>query len=467
MGPRTPRETRRRRARRHALLYHVCRHAPHCSPRSEPLHAGFVRASAPIQWGTSFLHALHEKYEGHVRAWLSLTGGAPPPAVPDASSVYVASIDDAEAIYRACANVTAIDLSYALLPSWDALNNLAAGVPHLDTLVLSYVRRSHSHTRLAAPTAPLALPHLTHLALNAAQASWADVCTLSAGLPRLGTLELAANGLSTLATPPADVLCALHTLHLQDNALDMATVVGALRTLPGLQRLILTNNRVTSVQRTSPFPALHTLALQGNALADWPSIEALETLFSVPFALTLDTPAALAPDERAFRTEAIARLGMLASLNHTPVSPEERQDAERYFLTHAPPDARARPRYRALCTQHGMEPPVDRGPATWQAKLVHVGILCLDHTPAPDEAAALLDAAHTQAALLRTMPLRAVHRRVQSTCPRAKPRDPLLALLRAPSSETLVVPLDDMTSNLDDYGVHDGDALVVVSPGRD
>lgn len=426
-----------------------------------------MRASAPIQWGTTFLHALHEKYEGHVRTWLSLTGGAPPPAVPDASSVYIASIDDVDAIHRACAHVSAIDLSYALLPSWNALHNLAAGVPRLDTLILSYVCRSPSHTRLAAPTEPPIWPHLTHLALNAAQTSWADVCALSTGLPRLGTLELAANGLCTLSTPPPNALRALHTLHLQDNALDMDTVVDALRPLPNLQRLILTHNRVTSVQRTSPFPALHTLALQGNALADWPSIEALESFFATPFALTLDTPAALASDERAFRTEAIARLGMLASLNHTLVSPEERQDAERYFLTRAPSDARGSPRYRALCAQHGMEPPVDRAPATWQAKLVHVGVLCLDHLPAPDEAAALLDAPHAQAALLCTMPLRAVRRRIQATCQRAKPRDPLLALLRTPSSEVLVVPLEDMTSTLDNYGIHDGDALVVVSPGRD
>ncbi|WFC94929.1 hypothetical protein MBRA1_001567 [Malassezia brasiliensis] len=375
---------------------------------TEPLHAGFVRASAPIQWGTTFLHALREKYEGHVRPWLSLTGGAPPPAVPDASSVYVASIDDADAIHRACADVTTIDLSYALLPSWSALHNLAAGVPHLDTLVLSYVCRSPSHTRLGTPTAPPTWPHLTHLALNATQVSWADVCALSPGLPRLGTLELAANGLSILGMPPPNALRTLHTLHLQDNALDMDSVVDALRPLPGLQRLILTQNSITSVRPTSPFPALHTLALQGNALVDWPSIEALESFFAGPFALTLDTPAALAADEHAFRTEVIARLGMLASLNHTLVSPEERQDAERYFLSHAPPDARSTPRYRALCAQHGMEPPVDRAPATWQNKLVHVGVLCLGHPPAPDEAATLLDASHAQVALLCTMPLRAI-----------------------------------------------------------
>lgn len=314
------------------------------------------------------------------------------------------------------------------------------------------------------PTEPLCFAHLTHLTLNATHVAWRDACALSACVPLLDTLELADNALHTLDATPPRAFQALRTLNLHGNRLAMDTVVGALHALPRLERLVLSDNAIETIRPTARFACLHTLSLQGNPVRDWASLEALETTMAAPYALHLDVPAALAADERAFRLEAIARLASLDSLQHTPITRDERQDAERYFVSHAPPDARDTPRFHALCAQHGAAPERAAAP-TLRTKLVRVGLSRLDHVPAADEAAALLDAPHAPASLLRTLPLRMVRRRLHGADGAAASADaPLYALLRA-ASETLVVPLDDDAGTLEVYGVQDGDGLVLVSRG--
>ena len=121
---------------------------------------------------------------------------------------------------------------------------------------------------------------------------------------------------------------------------------------------------------------------------------------------------------RDARIEAIGRLAKLTCLNHTPITPEERVDAERYYLREPRPgDAR----YEALVRVHG--PPAPASVASMHDKLLSISYV---HASTPHEAA--WDEA-TPLSLLKTMPMRLVHRRLVQLC-HASPCAAIWAVLR-------------------------------------
>lgn len=427
------------------------------SPRP-PNSSAFLRESARIEWGEPFLDALHDKYEGRIHSVVSLTGAPPPPALADPSAVYVAEASDPDKVREECAHVTSLDLSRSLLSSWDELTRITDELV-LETLILH-------HTRLAPPTRPFSLATLRDLQMDATGVSWNEVrCTahqivkLGRHMPQLVSLRLAHNGLATLGETPTGTFQALVTLNLQRNALgDFAGIVKSLHTLPRLAHLVLSDNAIAYIPPLdTQFPALHSISLQGNPIRDWASLEALETQLVAPWSLQLGH-STIAPDERTLRWMAIGRLGTLGTLEHTPISAQERVDAERYYLAHAPQDHAAL-RYQTLCKVHGA-PTQAQAPPTLRVKLVEIGVVCSDHVPTSDEGALWLDAAPVHASLLRTMPLRLARRRI-CTAAHIPPSGELYAVLRAETG-AVVVPLDEEAGTLDDYGVQENDVIVVV-----
>ncbi|WFC98914.1 hypothetical protein MYAM1_001647 [Malassezia yamatoensis] len=425
--------------------------------QTEKHQAGFLRSDARIEWGTSFLQALEQKYQDRKPKLISLTGAPATSTIHDASCTYVNSVEPASAIAQECPNCTCLDLSYSLLPSWDALLPIAQALEHLDTLQLN-------STRLAMPTNLVHFECLKHLSLNATHITWMDACTLCAHMPQLESLELAKNGITCLDPPGKGAFCKLKKLNLEENALEMASVIDALCLLPQLEHLVLSNNQIDSVQNPRQFPQLRNLALQGNFLADWHSIEALEHLFPDSYSLTIDIPNALMLDHRQFRLEAIARLGKLACLHHTPISEAERKDAELFFLSNASGNDRYSDRYRSLCTLHNQQPvpPSYSQSSTLQSKMIRVGISILHQLPDADQALCLLRSPHKVISLLRTSPLRVVQRRILNASSMSSNDARLYALLLTDNHQVLTVPMQNLSYTLEFYGVQDSDGVLLI-----
>lgn len=385
----------------------------------------------------SFKHALYEKYGMRAKALRAASLVGPPPDAPaDASCVYVAHGECVD-----CPHLASLDLSRSLLASWADVACIAAHLP-LTHLTLQ-------HVRLAMADVP-PFPHLAHLSLGDSATDWQCAVSLSQAMPKLTSLELAMNGITSLGV--CAQLPSLTTLNLEDNALHAwDDIVYALASIPHLTKLVLTGNNLAHICPAAKpaFPCLSEIHIARNALRS-EDLMALETYLAAP-AWSLVTDA----HDRQTRLETIAQLPKLTELNHTLVTREERVEAERYYLTRTKPGD---PRYDTLVHMHGA--PATAPLPTMHDKVLHLHYVHAQMPPSLDTLANLRKDAkpHT---FLKTTALRTVHRRLVALCHVAPSSDVWAVLAAEP--EPIFVQMDDALRDLAWYGVSSGD-LLVVSP---
>jgi Leucine-rich repeat (LRR) protein len=187
--------------------------------------------------------------------------------------------------------LTDLDLSDNLIANWSFVVELAAALPSLTTLNLSGNRLalpSLPHAAVPSPTPTLASLH--SLVLNGCGVSWPQAVAVAQLLPNLRQLRLCSNGLCILQLPHGQALEAaaagagklslndennsggsdggssdgshtsellaaafanLELLDLEDNAIACWAEVALLSRLPRLHSLLLSGNRLQTVQYTS------------------------------------------------------------------------------------------------------------------------------------------------------------------------------------------------------------------------
>ena len=401
-----------------------------------PGHGTYLAATARIEWGVTFVEALREKYGDRSDLRTVSLVGPSPHGRADPSCVYVAKALPEGYLGTLPRTITSLDLSRSLLSSWDEVVRIVRDMP-LTSLALQHVRlQTTAHV-------PPVFAYLEHVSLGDSGTDWAQMAVLARAMPRLASIELARNGITALAPGDAD-MPHVHTLQLEGNVLGAwHDVVCGLSQMPRLQKLILTGNPLERLPRASAPtlpPALCDVHVSDTPL-DWDDLQALETHLASPgWSLVYD---------RGTRIDAIGRLARLTCLNHTPITPEERVDAERYYITQPRPgDAR----YEALVRVHGK--PVPASVSSMHDKLLSISYV---HASTPHQAP--WDKA-IPLSLLKTMPMRLVHRRLVQLC-HASPSAAIWAVLRS-DGQPIVIPLDDMMRDLAWFGVASGDVLVVV-----
>eukprot|EP01027_Heterolobosea_sp_BB2_P009865 GEZU01014523.1.p1 GENE.GEZU01014523.1~~GEZU01014523.1.p1 ORF type:complete len:344 (+),score=111.26 GEZU01014523.1:305-1336(+) len=176
----------------------------------------------------------------------------------------------------------------------------------------------------------------------------------------------------------------LKLLNLENNRFsDWNAEIARLSQLPNLERLILNDNLLESIEYPSststafvPFANLKSISLNNNRISSWRSIDELNR-FPQLEELRINaggskggsnTNTALASvSPNVGRALLIARLGRLVTLNGSVVRPKERDDAEKYYLKQcaaelqqqyacnpADPEFKtAHPRYAELVQKHG------------------------------------------------------------------------------------------------------------------
>ena len=426
---------------------------------SAPKGGSFLPVHAPIDWGVSLAEALCAKYEEAASSptlrTVSLVGAPPPPAPADASCVYVSHLGPPHAWDRLCPNLTDLDLSRSLLTSWHALAWLAHHRP------LTHLRVDH--VRMEAPPKDLAMcPHLTHLVVGDTTRPWSDAVTLGRAMPALTTLHWHHQSLTHLDMTPeeapslAQVFPHVHTLSLEGNALSSwSHLVTLLVWMPALTKLLLHDNALTHIDAATPttriFAHLNEIHVHTLSMA---SLRHLESYIPGQWSLVLEP--AKDHDEPP-RWQCIAQLARLTRLNHTDIVPAERTEAERYYLLHARPGD---PRYEALCAIHGAPATAPAPTPTLRAKLLEVLVVRHPTPPTLAEVPTLRETA-VLCALLRTMPVRSVHKKLERQYKAAGMATELYAVLAA-EPDSILLALDDEWRDLAWYGVETQDLLVLV-----
>jgi hypothetical protein len=198
------------------------------------------------------------------------------------------------------------------------------------------------------------------------------VILLTTPLPCLNSLSLTFNLLEIIQTPLQTPN--LTTLVLSYNLFTSLADLQPLTALPCLLGLYLRGNQISSLNRQAPtknlvFPTLAILDLSENHIQTFTFISHLP--FIVPNLTSLrisDNPVFqnISLDDSHMLT--LARMGGLGILNYTPITQDERMNAELYYLgligkelSSTPVDQESRimedhPRYNELCRLYN--PPV-------------------------------------------------------------------------------------------------------------
>ncbi|XP_066473109.1 tubulin-specific chaperone E isoform X2 [Tiliqua scincoides] len=238
-----------------------------------------------------------------------------------------------EEIRRVCPNITEISLSHNLLSSWKEVIDIVCQVEGLETLDVSKNKMKFPPT---SPPASRAFCNLRVLALTQTGVTWTEVLLCASGWPALEELYLAFNDISVL-TRPIDVLHTLKRLDLSGNLLTSGDQLQLLAELPKLERLILSNNGITSIHfpdvqygcKTRMFPSLTHLVVNNNKIAEWSVINELDKLQKLESFDCRNNP--LMDSDKNTETVKqliIAKIGRLAFINKCQIFPEERKGAE-------------------------------------------------------------------------------------------------------------------------------------------
>lgn len=198
---------------------------------------------------------------------------------------------------------------------------------------------------------------------------------LTVPLPSLTALYLQYNALSTIPLPLQTPN--LSTLVLNSNNFTSFSALQPLTCLPSLAVLSLRSNQITSLTSdpSEPAPIFHSLIvldLSDNLITSFYFIANLPPLFPNLSSLRISQNpvfAALTTEESFILT--LARIGSLQHLNFSTITPDERTNAELYYLgriskelSAAPVEREAdiianHPRYDDLCALYG-PPEIER-----------------------------------------------------------------------------------------------------------
>ncbi|KIJ16977.1 hypothetical protein PAXINDRAFT_132022 [Paxillus involutus ATCC 200175] len=352
-----------------------------------PNAGSFIRPSASLCFGHSFLTALTTKYieAEHGSATLEkVTLGSSNGAI-EVEAVGLdkirrnlgalerlreVSLDnelvttgDPGKIFGTCPNIRGLDLSANLLSTWHTISNITAELPHLERLALNRNR----FLPLGSELPTLAFLRLCELQLNGTLITWEEFRRVASFMTSLRSVELGYNRLKSL-TAKSSWTIALQSLNLDGNLLDDWTQMStSLSDFTTLQRLILSSNGIRTISAlnsaSSPLQGIKSLALSRNELGKWRDIDTLykwcpnlESLSMGSNPLTEDT--GLARHARQF---IVAKIPSLVVLDSAAISARERTDCELFYLSFVSRNVPGgddektpeHPQWNTLCNKHG------------------------------------------------------------------------------------------------------------------
>lgn len=314
-------------------------------------------------------------------------------------------------IRDACPKVLELDLSRNLFERWAEIASICEELADLRSLRCDGNRFMNiSLSAYARRYLELKFRAVQFLSLDDTMLSWSELAAIARLFTGITTFAASCNILRSLDS--SSLPQTITTLALEDNGFESLLDVSPLCQLPNLQKLVLRNNRISTVssqgEAKSPIehpsnifqPSLRDLDLSYNAISSWSFIDSLKS--TLPGMRTLriaHNPLfhnLQAPDGKSLTADdgymlTIARLPRLTSLNYSTISPKDRLNAESYYLSQValaisllPPDAdpervtAQHPRYTELCDEYGEPSVTQKGPVanpnTLAARLMRLNL---------------------------------------------------------------------------------------------
>ncbi|KAH7889522.1 hypothetical protein F5I97DRAFT_1844874 [Phlebopus sp. FC_14] len=349
----------------------------------------FIRPSASLSFGRSFLTALSEKYietiHGPATKEMIMLGSSNGAIKVEAvgldrirsnlstldrlrevslDSERVATGDNSDEIHETCPNIRGLDLSGNLLSTWNAIASLTAGLPHLQRLALNRNRLLPFDIEISQS----AFQQLVELQLNKTLITWEEFSRVSQCMTRLKIVELGHNRLESLVADSSSIIPTIQSFNFDSNQLsDWTQISESMSKCVRLHRLVLSSNNIRTIppstSRHSPLEGVTNLGLPGNKLGDWKDIDNLSQWCPNLESLSIvGNPIAEENDLACYaRQFAVAKIPSLLVLDSAPISQRERTDCELFYLSfisknvpgNCQEKAQHHPQWNALCNKHG------------------------------------------------------------------------------------------------------------------
>ncbi|KAJ5823339.1 hypothetical protein N7447_005679 [Penicillium robsamsonii] len=299
-------------------------------------------------------------------------------------------------IGESCPKITELDLSRSLLSRWRDVWDICNQLKHLKKLKLN-------GNRFQALEDDLTFKGITELHLEETLLSWDEIAAIAYRFPGLTSLTASANQLSEITCPLPNTIT---TLNLEHNEITSISTLRYLAALPKLEHLSVRGNSISTVNQNTTdttlnfqFPlTLRSLDISRNNITSWVILNKLPTVF--PGLTTLRTtanplfdqpplPPSVAQASKPMTVDEAFMLTLsrfpssLTTLNYSTISPQDRSNAEMYYLsligkelsatTEAEESAilATHPRYSELCELY-VEPTITRAVVSDSgAKVIH------------------------------------------------------------------------------------------------
>lgn len=258
----------------------------------------------------------------------------PPILVLDNNKVTCAGPTDA--IASLCCHVTELDLTNNLLTCWKEVLSIITHMPRLRTLNLT--SNSLSTESLGTDGEAQTFPTVNLLILNNTQTSWSAMKTLLKMFPCLSELHLSLNGYASIDVDQIETYPSLQKLFINKHTVQKWSEISKLgRVFPNLETLITIDSDLTDMisdcsETVAMFPCLKCLHISSTRLPSWEHIEELRRIPKVCDIRMKNIPFLENYNEKMRRQMIIARLPNITHLNGSPITMVEREDAERAFI---------------------------------------------------------------------------------------------------------------------------------------
>ncbi|KAG4032483.1 hypothetical protein MFRU_007g03840 [Monilinia fructicola] len=312
-------------------------------------------------------------------------------------------------VAEACPSIVELDLSRNLFGTLDEVEKICEQLKNLKTLRLNGNRLILDRSKILHDVVPGSVEEVFNkvksLELDATLIDWNDLCVLMQRFISTISLTASSNSFQKLTTPIAN--CSLASLTLEYNEFTLLTDLEVLTQLTSLESLLLKGNKICATGTMTGTGAVKTFAplvfnqklsyidLSSNKINDWGFVDELVQIFPGMTSLRLSKNP-LYPESNSLSTMGslneesmltLARLGNLQKLNFSTITPQDRNNAELFYLseigrelggvdsTQESAVLSRHKRYKELCDLHG--PPVvarkeeaEINPAFLEARLI-------------------------------------------------------------------------------------------------
>lgn len=256
--------------------------------------------------------------------------------------MYVSYAGSADEVATSSRNLTELDLSLNLLPSWNELAKMTVHMPKLTSLNVS-------QNRLRPPqpddddddnNCDKCFISVRSLFANRLEYDWASLFGCLRLFPILQDLHACFNRVSSInSVLSLPCSSSLRLINLEGNPIDSWDGVIALGELKQLQTLILNDCSLSEIRfpgschtPTDLFPALGSLSICGNQFVDWSSFNEINRLPSLTGLRFTRNPLTVESNVLTARQVAIAKIARLQLCNGAAVLRVERHDAEVTYM---------------------------------------------------------------------------------------------------------------------------------------